>query len=85
VILKGKASRETAVSELMTTSVFYIKPENTLGESMSLMTSHHVRHLPVIDKDRIAGIITIGDVVKEIISEQEITIHGLETYIVGWY
>src|SRR5208283_1905985 len=83
VILKGKASRETAVSELMTRSVFYVKPEHTLIDCMSLMTSKHVRHLPVLDNDRIAGIITIGDVVKAIISQQEITIRDLETYIIG--
>jgi CBS domain-containing protein len=85
VILKGKASRETAVSELMTRSVFYVKPEHTLVDCMSLMTSKHFRHLPVLDNDHIAGIITIGDVVKAIISKQETTIHDLETYIIGGY
>ncbi len=85
VILKGKTSRDTAVGELMTQSVFYVKMENTLAECMALMTSKHIRHLPVFDKDRLVGIITIGDVVKGIISEQEITIADLETFIVGGY
>ncbi|MBF0506091.1 MAG: CBS domain-containing protein [Nitrospirae bacterium] len=85
VILKGKASRDTHVGELMTQQVFYVKPENTLNECMALMTSKHIRHLPVFSNNRIAGIITIGDVVKEIISEQEITIKDLEDFICGGY
>ncbi len=83
VILKGKASKDTPVSELMVQSVYYIKPENTLAECMALMTSKHIRHLPVFDNDRLAAIITIGDVVKEMISELLITIQALDTYIVG--
>ncbi|MGD0283839.1 MAG: CBS domain-containing protein [Dissulfurispiraceae bacterium] len=83
VILKGKSSKDTNVGELMTQQVLYAKPENTLNECLALMTSKHIRHLPIFDKDRITGIITIGDVVKEIISEQEITIKGLEGYISG--
>jgi len=78
VILKGKASRDTPVSELMTRQVFYVDPENTLDECMALMTMKHIRHLPVFDNNEITGIITIGDVVKEIVSEQEITIEALE-------
>ncbi|MBF0560002.1 MAG: CBS domain-containing protein [Nitrospirae bacterium] len=85
VILKGKASKDTAVSELMTQAVLYVKPENTLSECLALMTSKHIRHLPVIDSHRIVGVITIGDVVKGIISEHEITISSLETYISGGY
>jgi CBS domain-containing protein len=82
VILKGKASKDTPVSELMTRQVFYVKPENTLDECMALMTSEHIRHLPVFDNNRIIGIITIGDVVKEIISEQEITIKNMEQFFI---
>jgi len=78
VILKGKASRDTPVSELMTRQIFYVDPENTLDECMALMTMKHIRHLPVFDNNEITGIITIGDVVKEIVSEQEITIEALE-------
>ncbi len=81
VILKGKSSKDTNVSELMTQDVFYVKPENTLDECMALMTSKHIRHLPVFDNKQIKGIITIGDVVKEVISEQEIMIKDLEDSI----
>lgn len=83
VILKGKASKDTAVSELMTQTVFYVSPENTLDECMALMTSQQIRHLPVLDRDRLVGMITLGDVVKRIISEQEFTIHELEKYVKG--
>jgi len=85
VILKGKSSRETPVSELMTTAVLYITPKNTLEECMALMTSKHIRHLPVLDHERIAGIITLGDVVKRIISEQKLTISELENYLTESY
>jgi CBS domain-containing protein len=81
VILKGKSSKDTNVSELMTQDVFYVKPENTLDECMALMTLKHIRHLPVFDNKQIKGIITIGDVVKEVISEQEIMIKDLEDSI----
>lgn len=85
VILKGRASRETTVSELMTTTVFYTSLENTLEECMALMTSKQIRHLPVLDNDRLAGIVTLGDVVKQIISEQKFTINELEKYVKGEY
>src|SRR5208282_1672084 len=78
VILKGKASKDTPVSELMSRQVFYVKPENTLNECMALMTSKHIRHLPVFDNNRVMGIITMRDVVKAIVSEQEITIKAFE-------
>ncbi len=81
VILKGKASKDTPVSELMTQHIFYVKPGNTLNECMALMTSKHIRHLPVFDNNRVTGIITLGDVVKEIISEQEVTIKNLEDFM----
>ena len=81
VILKGKASKDTPVSELMTRQVFYVDPGNTLNECMALMTIKRIRHLPVFDNNRIIGIITIGDVVKEIVSEQQITIKALEDFM----
>jgi CBS domain-containing protein len=83
VILKGKASKDTAVSELMTQTVFYVSPENTLDDCMALMTSKQIRHLPVLNHDRLTGVITLGDVVKRIISEQEFTIQELEKYVKG--
>lgn len=85
VILKGRASKDTTVSELMTQTVFYVNPDNTVNECMALMTSRQIRHLPVLDRDRLVGIITLGDVVKRIISEQEFTIHELEKYVKGEY
>ncbi len=83
VILKGKASKDTPVSELMTKQIFYIKPENTLNDCMALMTAKHIRHLPVFDNNRVMGIVTIRDVVKAIVSEQEIRIEALE-YLVSY-
>ncbi|MCL4475161.1 MAG: CBS domain-containing protein [Nitrospirae bacterium] len=85
VILKGRASKDTTVSELMTQTVFYVNPDNTVNECMALMTSKQIRHLPVLNRDRLVGIITLGDVVKRIISEQEFTIHELEKYVKGEY
>jgi CBS domain-containing protein len=83
VILKGKSSHNTLVSDLMTPKVFYVKPQRTLHDCMFLMTEKHIRHLPVIENGELAGIITIGDVVKGIIGEQKRTIEDLESYISG--
>jgi len=85
IILKGKASKETAVSELMTTSVYYVTPDNTLEEAMALMTSKHIRHLPIMNQGKLSGVVTLGDVVKKIISEQKLTIDELENYVTGGY
>jgi CBS domain-containing protein len=85
VILKGKASKETAVSELMTKSVYYVTPDNTLEEAMALMTSKHIRHLPIMSQGKLVSIVTLGDVVKRIISEQKLTIDELENYLTGGY
>jgi len=83
VILQGKSSKDTAVSEIMITSVIYIKPEQSVEDCMALMTDKRIRHLPVLDQDNLIGIISIGDVVKTIISDQEFTIQQLENYISG--
>jgi CBS domain-containing protein len=87
VILKGKTSRETPVEEIMTPAgqMFTVKPENTVEECMVLITGKKVRHLPVFDGDAFAGVISIGDVVKSIISEQERLIEHLSNYIAGKY
>jgi len=85
VALKGRASRAVKVGELMTAKVFCVKPEQTIEECMALMTEKHVRHLPVLSEGKLVGIVTIGDVVKSIISDQEITIQSLKDYITGRY
>lgn len=79
--LKGKLSRETPVAEVMTRQVCYVLPWTSLSECMALMTNKHVRHLPVIESDKLIGIVTIGDVVKAIISEQESVIQELKSYV----
>jgi len=87
VILKGKASKDTKVEEIMTpaSDMFAVKPENTVEECMILMTGKHVRHLPVFEKEKFVGVVSIGDVVKSIISEQEALIEHLSGYIAGKY
>ena len=85
LILKGRFSKDTAVSELMTHEVLYVEPNNTIEDCMVMMTARRVRHLPVMDNGKLAGIVTIGDIVKQVISEQESTIHELEKYITGGY
>ena len=81
VILKGKSSKDTSVDELMTDVVFAIDPQDTIQDCMALMTTKHIRHLPVIKNERLIGIVTIGDVVNHIISSQELTIQQLERYV----
>ena len=83
IVLKGKTSRETAVREIMTGKVMWTRPEQTIEECMALMTNKRIRHLPVLDEGRLIGVISIGDVVKSIISEQEFMIEQLENYITG--
>ena len=83
VILKGKSSRETAVKEIMSSDVVTIRPNQSIEECMALMTHKRIRHLPVLEGNKLIGMISIGDVVKAIISEQEYTIKQLENYITG--
>ena len=83
VILKGKSSKNTLVGELMTKKVFYIDSQNTINDCMAMMTAKRIRHVPVIEDNQVVGIVTIGDVVNQIISEQEVTINHLENYITG--
>jgi CBS domain-containing protein len=83
VILKGKSSRLTPVKEIMSTQIFYVSPEQTIAECMALMTEKHIRHLPVLKDGALEGIISIGDVVKALITDHEFTIDQLERYISG--
>lgn len=82
VILQGKASKQTKVSEVMTGKVIYVTPETRIEECMAIMTEKHIRHLPILDNDeQVIGIISIGDVVKEMLSQQQFIINQLENYI----
>ncbi|MFQ5995867.1 MAG: CBS domain-containing protein [Acidiferrobacterales bacterium] len=83
VILKGKTSKETPVKEIMSAKVTCVAPDRSIEECMALMTDKRIRHLPVLENDTLIGVISIGDVVKEIISEQEFVIEQLEHYISG--
>lgn len=83
VVLLGKTSRDTTVREIMTDRVVCVRPTHTLDECMALMTDKRVRHLPVLDARRVAGVISIGDVVKEMIAEQKFIIEQLEHYIMS--
>jgi CBS domain-containing protein len=81
VILKGKASKDTPVRDVMTSKVVFIRPERDIEDCMALMTDKRIRHLPVLDQDTLVGIISIGDVVKAVISEKQFLIEQLESYI----
>ena len=81
VILKGKASRDTPVRDIMTTSVVSVSPDRTIDDCMALMTERRIRHLPVLQSDVLLGVLSIGDVVKAVISEKEFHIEQLESYI----
>jgi CBS domain-containing protein len=83
IVLMARSSKETAVRDIMTTSVMYVHPDQTSEECMALMTQHRLRHLPVLDKGKLIGLISIGDLVKDIISEQKFIIQQLEHYISG--
>ncbi len=81
IILKGRASKETLVKEIMTFPVIYTDPDQSVEQCMAMMTTKHVRHLPVLVDDRLIGIVSIGDLVKAIISDQKALIQQLESYI----
>ena len=81
VILHGKSSQDVLVREIMTANVVTVDPAKTVVECMALVTQRRIRHLPVCEKDRVVGVVSIGDLVKEVIAEQEQTIKQLESYI----
>ena len=83
VALKGKSSKQTAVKEILSGHIIHVTPDHTVEECMRLMTENRVRHLPVLEADRIVGVVSIGDLVNWIITAQSSTIHQLQTYISG--
>ena len=83
VILKGKSSKDTPVREIMSSHVLYVRPEQTIEDCMALMTDKRVRHLPVLEHGQLVGVISIGDVVKALIAEQQFIIEQLQNYITG--
>ena len=85
VMLRGKKSAETAVSDIMSTNVTVTHPSDGVDECLRIMTDKRIRHLPVVDEDKVIGVISIGDLVKHVISCQSATIAHLESYISGGY
>ena len=85
VFLKGKSSKGTLIGEVMSRNVIYVTLGDDVASCMALMTDKRIRHLPVLENEQLVGVVSIGDVVKQIISEQEFTIRELEKYIQGSY
>jgi CBS domain-containing protein len=83
VVLKGKMSKETSIGEIMTSALITVTPESSIDDCMQLMTGKYIRHLPVVNGDKLVGIISIGDVVRQIIEEQKSIIGHMEQYITG--
>jgi len=84
-IIKGHAAKETQIREIMTSPVVFVHPEQTVDECMTMMTERHFRHLPVLEGDKVVGVISIGDLVKCVISGQAKAIEALQGYITGAY
>ncbi len=85
VVLKGRSSKDTSVSELMDSNVCYVRLEQTIEECMALFTEKRVRHLPVLEMEKLIGLVSIGDAVKQCLADKELKIQQLENYITGCY
>lgn len=83
VILQGRASKDTLVSEIMSSNVISVSSAHSVETSLGVMTEHHIRHLPVVDDGVVVGVVSIGDLVKDVINDQQSTIEQLENYIRG--
>ena len=83
IVLMARSSKDTPVRDIMSSPVLFVRPEQTSEDCMALMTENRLRHLPIMDSDRLVGLISIGDLVKDIISEQQFVIEQLEHYISG--
>ena len=83
IVLMARSSKTTAVRDIMVTPVIYMLPDQTSEECMALMTERRLRHFPVIDKGKLIGVISIGDLIKDVIAEQKFTIQQLQHYITG--
>ncbi len=83
VILQGRSSKDTAVQDIMTPDVIFAEPGNTIEQCMALMNDHRIRHLPIRDDNKVIGVVSIGDLVKAIISDQRFRIEQLERYVSG--
>lgn len=81
VILKGRSSKKTLVGEIMSAEVITVSPSDSVQNALEVMTEHHIRHLPIMDSEAVAGVVSIGDLVKDVISVQQSTIEQLENYI----
>jgi CBS domain-containing protein len=85
IILMGRHSQDTPVRDIMTSQVYGVRMDSSAEECLTLMTHKHIRHLPVCREEKLAGIVSIGDIVKAIIGQQKVTIENLENYIMGKY
>jgi CBS domain-containing protein len=85
VILQGKSSANTTVSELMIRDVIYASPDDSIQESMAILTENKIRHLPIIEDGKLCGMVTSGDIINHIISRQKFEIEALKKYITGGY